>query len=53
MWNKVVLYRKFGGVEMRIRSIAGVIRAPRVLTTLERFKLLAFAIKLEKMKNAS
>lgn len=38
---------------MRINSCVGVIRAPRVLTTLERFKLLAFAIKLEKIKNAS
>lgn len=38
---------------MRIRCSVGVIRAPRVLTTQERFKLLAFAIKLEKMKNAS
>lgn len=38
---------------MRIQSAVGVIRAPRILTTLERFKLLAFAIKLEKMKNVS
>ncbi len=39
---------------MRIRSCVGVIRSPRVLTTHERFKLLAFAIKIEEQrKNAS
>jgi len=38
-----------GGFFMRIMSSSGLVIAPRVLNTKERFKLLEFVIKLDEM----